>query len=453
MLLNANNPKNCAILLKSILASSSKPLYTIEIVSFMMNRLFTFVMILIVISLFPVQGGSNITQRAVYLNERVVLIKFVNMGVDAYWGNHILDNAASALPILEDLIGVPLPSHIESIEIYGRRDLIEEWMLGYNDGNLVALKTDHPDPTIVFHELVHFWTTHYSIPWPLAEGYCNLYADLCAIQLGLNEVAYSQVDWEEQYYDLEKHQGKTPLNDLNYGDSQTAEIQREYFYLASTVIMFNFYETVGEESLRAINQQVAQSSLDGTRSGIGIIQYLRIVKEVTDKNYANLFMPVILAEWEPEHEQAFQEGVGRYCAVSELTQVPDSDENMQLALTALLKGKFSDFQATEQAIVVEFYAEQKEVEEEEIPQETLAPPEEKGLLHNRLFLMGIAMLVVVVILLVYILSKIAKEEEEYEWEVPRTKEAELWISPPEQPPTEELVEELPEIPDLEELTK
>ena len=419
----------------------------------MMNRLFTFVMILIVITPFPVQGGSNITQKAVHLNERVVLVKFVNMGVDAYWGNHILDNAASALPILEDLIGVPLPSYIESVEIYGRRDFAEEWLLGYNDGNLVALKTDHPDPTIVFHELVHFWTIHYSIPWPLAEGYCNLYANLCATQLGLNEVAYSQVDWGQEYYDLKEHQGRTPLNDLDYMNPQTAEIQREYFYLASTVIMFNFYETVGEESLRAVNQQVAQSSLDGYRGGIGIIQYLRIVKEVTGRNYADLFMPVILAEWEPEHEQAFQEGVGRYCAVSVLTQIPDSDENMQLALTALVKGRFSDFRATEQAIVVEFYAEQKEAEEEEIPQETLAPPEKKGLLSNKLFLIGIVMLVVVVISLVYILSKIAGEEEEYEWEVPRTKEAELWISPPEQTPTEELVEELPEIPDLEELTK
>jgi len=421
-----------------------------------MNRSSLIILTLVFISLSPVQGGSNITQRTVYLNEGVVLIKFVNMGVDAYWGTHILEHAADAFPILEDLIGIPFPSHIESVEIYGKKELEIEWAVGYNDSvkNLVALKSDHPDPTIVFHELVHFWTENYDIPWPLAEGYCNLYADLCAARLGLNEVAVSSADWNQLYYDLRKYKVKAPLNDLDYMSPQTEGALREYFYIASTVIMFNFYDTVGEESLKAINQQVAQSSLDNSRrGGFGIIYYLKAVKEATGLNHADLFMPVILAEWEPEHEQAFQQAVGQFCAVSELTQIDDSDEQMRLALSALVKGKFSDFRVQEDVIITSYYLELAEKEKEEEPQETLPPVEEKGLLQNKLFLAGIGMLVVVIILLVYILSKIAGEEEKLEWEVPSTEGPELWIPPPTQKSTEEITEELPEIPDLGELTK
>lgn len=431
-----------------------KPLYTILIVSYMMKRLLICILILASVSAVPVQG-ANISQRAVYLQERVVVVRFINMGVDAYWGEHILENAATALPILEELIGVPLPPQIESVEIYGKRDLgLEEWVLGYNDtvADLVALKTDHPNPTIVFHELVHFWTNHYNIPWPLAEGYCNLYADLCALRLGLYEVAYPDMDWEQQYVNLQNHDGNVPLNNMNYMDPERPEVEVDYFYLASTVMMYNFYETVGEENLKAINEKVAQSSLDGRRGGVGIIQYLRVTKEVTGVNYAHLFMPVVFAEWEDGEVNSFEEGVGRYCAVSALTGAPDSDEQMGVALTALVNGKFAEFETAEQDIVNNFYAQQM-VEEKELPEQEIIYPEKKtGLLSNRLFLAGIVVLVVVVILLIYALSKIAKEEEEFEWEQAPLEGPAFW-SPPPQRPTEEIAEELPEIPDLGELTK
>jgi hypothetical protein len=417
----------------------------------MMKRLFISVLVLATI-LSPLQGGSNITQRAVYLSERVVLVRFFNMGVDAYWGDHILENAAAALPILENLIGVSLPEEVETVEIYGKKTLgVAEWVVGYNDGHLVALKTDHPDPTIVFHELVHFWTTYYHIPWPLAEGYCNMYADLCATHLGLYEVTYADIDWEQEYQDLQNHKGRTALNNLNYMSGDTAGEQRDYFYLASTVMMYNFYETVGEENLKAINRVVAESSLDGTRGGIGIVQYLGIASEVTGVNYAKLFMPVVFLEWEQEHVDAFEEAVGRYSAVAELTGAPASAEQ-KLALTSLVSGKFAEFHTMEQTIITDFYAKQV-VEQEELPEQEIIYPEKKtGLLYNKLFIAGIIMLVVVVVLLIFILSKIAKEEEVFGWEEQPIEEGPALWSPPEQGFAEE-TEELPELPDLEEMTK
>lgn len=414
-----------------------------------MKRLF--ICVLILASVVPVQGGNNITQKTLYLNERVVLLRFINMGVDAYWGNHILEKAAAALPLLEDLIGVPLPPQVESVEIYGRKELgVEEWIVGYNDGNLVALQTDHPDPTIVFHELVHFWTFHYSIPWPLAEGYCNMYADLCAVQLGLYEVAYTETDWAQEYEALKEHTWNVALNNFNYLSPDVEENQIEYFYFASTVIMYNFYEAAGEENLKVINQKMAESSLDSDIGGIGIIEYLGIAMDVTSVNYAGLFMPVISATWEPEQVEAFEEAVGRYFAVSELTGIPDSEEQ-KLALKALVNGRFGEFRAAEQVIMDNFYIEQMEKEEELPEQEIIYPEEETGLLHNRLFLFGVVMLVIVVILLIYIFSKLAKEEERFEWEEAPPEGPALW-SPPERRFPEE-PEELPELPDLGELTK
>ena len=415
----------------------------------MMKRLL--ILIIFLLSVVPVQGGNNITQKAVYLSQRVVVVKFVNMGVDAHWGTHILDNAATALPLLEELIGAPLPPQIESVEIYGRKDLGEEWLLGYNDGNLVALAKDHPDPTIVFHELTHFWTIYYNIPWGLAEGYSNLYADLCAAELGYDKLIYSNINWAAEYAKLKDTKAKAPLNNMDYMNPALPEDQRAYFYSASTIIMFNLYETVGEENLKAINLKVSQSSLDGRRGGTGIIHYIGIVRDVTKINYAGLFMPIIFTEWEEENVKSFENAVGRYYAVSELTGIPDSDETMSLALNALLNGKIAEFRSQEQAMVTDFYAQQMQPETLP-PHEIVYPEKERGFFSNTLLIAGIIILVVVVAALIFVISKLAKEEEEFEWEERPLKEGPAVWGPPEQEFPEE-IEELPELPDLEGLTK
>ena len=419
---------------------STKPLYTIVIVSYIMKRVL--LVVLLFVTLCPLQEGGNITQEAVYLHERVIAVKFVNMGVDAYWGEHILENATAALPVLEDLIGVPLPEEVKSVEIYGKRNLgAAEWAVGYNDGNIVALKKDHPLPTYVFHELIHFWTIYYKVPWPLVEGYCDLYADLCAIELGLTEVAPPEIDWEHYYSILKTHSGKVPLNGFSYHAPGATEDKIEYLYIASYILMHQFYETVGKENLQEINQKMAESSLDERVGGFGIVQYLIIAKEVTGVNYAGLFMPVILVEWEPGHVTAFEQAVGRYHAVSIVTGYDTTKEEMRVALNNLVKAQFPEFQNQMNTILTAYY-EQKKLEEELPEFEIIAPPKKRGFFDNKLLLFGIVMLVVGMILLIVILSKLAKEEETFEWEAPRRRESELRIPPPES--VEEPAEELPE---------
>jgi hypothetical protein len=393
-----------------------------------MKRVLIF--LLIITALVPVEGARNMTQTTVYLQERPIIIKFINMGVDAYWGAHILENAAAALPILEDLIGVPLPSEVKSVEIYGRKTLeVEEWAVGYNDGNLVALEKDHPNPVIVFHELVHFWTIYYKVPWPLVEGYCNLYADLCATELGLFEITYQNKDWRTEYTQLQENNSKKVLNSFNYMSPDVSEESRDYFYLASTVIMYNFYETVGIDDLQEINQLMAAYPMDDTLGGIGIIQYIKLTKEATGITYAPLFMPAIMTAWTETDEILFEESVGRYCAVQELIGVSDSDEQLRTGLIALVNGKFSDFRAIEQAMVTQYYTE-LEKEETGLPEQEIIYPEKKtGILQNRLFIVGVIMLVVVVILLIIILTKIVGEEEEIlEWEKKGVAPQEFWKS-------------------------
>jgi hypothetical protein len=415
----------------------------------------------------PVQG-SNVTQRTVYLQERMVVVKFVNRGVSAYWSEHILDKAVEGLPVLEELIGVPLPEEVRTVEIYGEKDLNPGWAVGYNRENIVSLETDHPKPIYVFHELVHFWTTYYDIPWPLCEGYCNLYADLCAAQLGLHEVGSMgldgvYVDWQYAYQELPKLNEKVALNSFDYRVEGITQSQIEYFYLASTVIMHQFYETVGEESLKEINQKVAETNMDSDVNGVGIVQYLGIVKQVTGVNYAGLFMPVILTEWSPEKVNAFEEGVSRYFAVSEVLQITYTDEQMKQALQNLVKGRFPQFESLVDTMMKEYYDKLEEEKSQPVEYEITYAEKKTGFFHNRLLLVGLAMLVVVVILLVYSLSKLAKEEEVFEWETPGKKES-TWI--PSKPASDEEFsfeekvtkestesEERPEIPDLEELTK
>lgn len=434
-----------------------------------MKRLFILVMILA--SLFTYSGpaeGSNVAQRTVYLQERMVVIKFVNRGVDAYWSDHILGKAVEGLPILEELIGVPLPDEVNTVEIYGEKRISPGWAVGYNNGNLVGLETNHPKPIHVFHELVHFWTKFYDIPWPLSEGYCNLYADLCADRLGLHEVGSVgfdgvHVDWEQAYKDLPTLNGKSPLNSFNYRAEGVTEEQIKYFYLASTVIMHHFYETVGEQSLKKINQKLPETNIDSAINGVGIVQYVGITKKVTGVNHAGLFMPVILTEWTPEQVKAFEEGVSRYYAVSEVIGVTYTDEQMKQALQNLVKGRFSQYQSAVDTIVTEYYQKIEEEKTQPVEYEVIPAEKKTGILHNKLLLFGLAMLIVVIVLLIYSLSKLAKEEEVFEWETPGKRESSWGPSKSadeeslltEEEITEESTEseERPEIPDLEELTK
>jgi hypothetical protein len=398
------------------------------------------VFLLCILVLVPVEGARNVTQTTVYLQERPIIIKFVNMGVDAYWGAHILENAAEALPILEDLIGIPLPPEIETVEIYGRKTLdMEEWAVGYNDGHKVILEKDHPNPVIIFHELVHFWTIYYRVPWPLVEGYCHMYADLCATEMGLHEITYQIQDWETEYLQLPENSSKTPLNNFNYLSEGVSEESIDYFYLASTVMMFNLYDTVGLGQLKKINQLMATYPIDDTVGGIGIVQYIKLTKEVTGINYAQLFMPAITSTWKETDETAFEESVERYCAVQKLIGVTDSNEQMRTALIALVNGKYAEFRAIEETMVTEYYIELENQESGLPEQEIIYPEKETGLLQNRLFLIGVAMLVVVVILLIFILRKLVGEEEEVlEWESKGLAPQEFWKS---QGPEPELLPE------------
>lgn len=384
--------------------------------------------------LVPVEGARNVTQTTVYLQEGPIIIKFINMGVDAYWGAHILENAAAALPIIEDLIGIPLPSVIETVEIYGRKTLdTEEWAVGYNDGHTVTLEKDHPNPIIIFHELVHFWTIHYNVPWPLVEGYCDVYADLCAIELGLHEVTYQKRNWEQEYLLLQENSYRVPLNNFNYLSENVSEESIDYFYHASTVVVYQVYEMVGATELQEINQLMAAYPTDGKVGGIGIVQYMKLTKEATGINYARLFMPTIVTNWTDADVKQLQESVERYCSVQELIGATDSHEQLRTALVALVNGNFSQFKTIEQTMVTQYYTELAKGETELPEQEIIYPEEETGIFQNRLFLIGIVMLVVVVILLVIILRKIVGEEEEIlEWEA-KGPSQDFWKTPTPEP--------------------
>lgn len=424
-----------------------------------MKRLF--LPILILVTLLPVQG-SNVTQRAVHLQERTILVTFINMGVDASWGSTILEYVCEGLPVLEEEIGVPLPPEIETVEVYGREYLqVLELAVGYNDGNVITLKGDFYSPHVVLHELVHFWTIKYHIPWPLAEGYSDLYSSICAFELGYTDVFSFELppsrpvtpqDWVREYENLKNVVGAFPLNAFDYRVPGVSEQNIAYFYYASSVIMHNFYYTAGAEDLRKVNRRVAEvsASLDDSVGGIGIIQYVKAAKETTGCNYAGLFMPVFYSTWDPTTVKAFEDAVARYCGVSALTQTPDTDEQMKSALTALVRGDFATFQTGQQNVIVNYYAKLKEAEEK--PELSVTPPPpEKGILQNPLLIIGIIVLTVIVISLVLIFSRLAKEEEEMVYDLG----APLWEQGARAPPGggSKKDERLPEPPDLQELTK
>ena len=282
----------------------------------------------------------NITEKVVLLDNGAMKIRFHNMGVDANWGNEILNNAAKALPYLEDTIGVNFPPQVESVEIYGTP--AEGGMFsGDNDGKRITIFAAHPaDPTYIYHELVHYWTIYYDVPWALSEGYCVLYSYLVAKHFGENVVAYrdfklksiaafeSEIKEDIIYLKTDKPRGLIALNSFDYR-KELDEKKVDYFYGMSSAIMFalaGVYEGadfktygIGTEKLKEVNRKMMSSKFDSSVSGIGTLQYIELLRDMMGKNMADLFLPVFFSSWDDASQASFVKSFSYLSSVKIIT--------------------------------------------------------------------------------------------------------------------------------------
>ena len=304
----------------------------------------------------------NITEKVVFLKAGAIKVRFHNMGVDANWGKELLENTAKALPVLEDLIGVNFPSDVETVEIYGIPEKEWKgygWAVGINqNGTQILMREDHPNPTNIYHELVHFWTTHYNVPHALIEGYCVLYSYLVAKHFGENVVAYdlllyhsvnafeSEIKNNIRLIKTDNPKAIVALNSFDYGQ-ELDEKKIDYFYGMSSAIMFElagvFEENdaplygIGIERLKELNRMMMSSQFDSTISGVGTLQYIELLRQMTGKTMTDPFLPVFFTTWNDSTRTSFAKTFS-YLSSAKIITGTSSSTNIDTGMRELATG-------------------------------------------------------------------------------------------------------------------
>ncbi|MFQ6088062.1 MAG: hypothetical protein ACE5K0_04095 [Candidatus Methanofastidiosia archaeon] len=365
---------------------------------------------------------NNVTSKLVPLKERSVIIEFHNMGVDAYWGRDVLNEAATALPILEDFIGVPLPEEVEKVIIIGERKWKEEWafFVGINEnGERIRLEKDHPNPMTIYHEITHFWTISGNFPYPLSEGFAEYYAYLTARELGYSEVSKLSLDANLQnalVEEPEKGQTTLALNSFDYFES-TDKQKINDFYAISFTMYYNLanQENLGLETLKKINERVMNSEIDASVGGIGVIQYLEIVRELTGISYSHLLMPCFFTRWDEKTAKEFDEALAhRRETIKVIGQDERENQNLKSATELLLSGNTqASILAYQNAIKIYF----EELEKEQETSIELPPPERSLFERYGKYMLGFGIFLIVVALIGILIRALSKRGEEEEFEV------------------------------------
>jgi len=348
------------------------------------------ILLMLIIASASPNSERNITERVVLLHNGAIKIRFHNMGVDANWGGEVLDNAAKALPVIEDLIGVDFPQEVASVEIYGTEGEGGIYA-GGNDGTRIVMLAKHPaNSTYIYHELVHYWTIYYHVPWALKEGYAILYSYLAAKQFGEDVVAYNtfksksldaferEVKENIVYIKTDQPRNLVLLNAFDYRQ-ESDEKKIDYFYGMSGAIMFTLagvYEDsdfhlygIGVEKLKEVNKRMMSSGFDDSVGGIGTIQYIELLREMTGKTMVDLFMPVFFSSWDDAMRSSFARSFS-YLASAKAIIGTNANPNMDTGIRELANGN-PEGAINFFLIAIKTYYE--ELEKAQIPSPTPAP--------------------------------------------------------------------------------
>ncbi len=197
------------------------------------------------------------------------------------WASRVVELTTLALPVLEQLFGVPVPGPRDiDVEARGQRDLLGYGgLFGCNSPGVcsIGLSLAGSD-AVLLHELAHFWTHHFNERW-LAEGFAEFMARRAASELGMSI----------EYYDDPSNVGLTlQLDDwrprLLLMSATTEQRQLEgYGYQRSRQFVEALERVVGLSGLQAANVAAKEEEEIDSR------KYFDLIEDATGLNLEQEF--------------------------------------------------------------------------------------------------------------------------------------------------------------------
>ncbi len=202
----------------------------------------------------------------------------------------ILDLYISALPVMEQITGVPFPPNYPVKVSEGTTTELKGYA-GQNGGQngIKVLWSSKTDSTLL-HELAHYWAGQppWAEPW-MWEGQASLYAVMTLDKLGKTQAAADYREYRTSDYEDGKATYDTPLYDWKTPSSYTGQGAVSFGYGKSFIFMSNLQTAIGSEAMQKTNQTVFSRSTDFTW-----LDYMDALESTTGKEMRTTFFDWIV---------------------------------------------------------------------------------------------------------------------------------------------------------------
>jgi hypothetical protein len=269
------------------------------------------------------------------LGGKTVKLSIKHFQGEEAFGQHVKDLAVNALPVIQDLYGIPYSGPVEErgkVVTTGYEGIAE-----CGDSFCTIAVTPIADDYIILHELAHLWSGHYSNRW-LQEGFAELVAKEAAGRLASGLVRGEPVERTPATVDLQLDQwgAITPGASLvgPERDIETAGYYRAERFLAL------LQSEVGFDALRKANIAIGSTGAADSK------RFMDALEDAGGGNNDDLFMEWVfddsLAPAVSERRQA-RDRFSR--VVARATAEGISDTVTQRVWNDLSAWKFEDAQA------------------------------------------------------------------------------------------------------------
>ena len=212
------------------------------------------------------------------------------------WAQHVQEITAAALPVLEELFGVPYDGpRTLTIAERGRQDIagydgLFDCPVDQCEIGISPIATDHT----AVHELAHLWTGPYDARW-IGEGLAEFMSLRAAERIGPLVAADPQVSFDLIDFQLDNW----PSPGYIIGASEE-ELRREGTGYSESLRMFETLER--RIGLEAIQQANAAAAAQG--SDVDSQAYFDMLEEASAANLDELFLAEVFP---PSHAQVLEQ--------------------------------------------------------------------------------------------------------------------------------------------------
>ncbi len=243
----------------------------------------------------PESTEAKVLSDIIFSNNKRIPIDIQYWQDEEHEARYILDLYGRAIPILEEIIGVPFPP---SYPLIVKKATLQE-MKGFDGRNSgkggIAIEASRINTSaVLIHELAHFWAASppFGEAW-MREGFADLYTYLALERLGYpSDAREHRKDLFAEYEHFRLlRRPYSPLSEVTIPSELNNRNRREasYSYARSFVFVFSIYTAIDLPALQKFNQRLFASN-----KKIDWLDFVYGLEAVNGRNLSNSYAGWIL---------------------------------------------------------------------------------------------------------------------------------------------------------------